>query len=1113
MCAGTATNPDNVHDESWSTVGSCQGKFGTGTACEYTAVSDPASVEFITSAFLEVAFSVAGFDVEAPDTIYVEVSNDDGASWETLESIASETELQSHTFDVGAIIGTKQEAVDARVRFRVEQNQAADQLTIRLGGLLLSIQGEEGRSTPVVTIIAPAEGSRFALGEAADFVGAASDWEDGDLGANIAWSSDLDGPIGVGSSISAVLSEGSHIVTAAVHDSAGNTAEVAITLIVVEGDAGPVVAISDPVDGARFGEGALVTLSGVATDLGGGELSSNVLWSSSLDGPIGSGASVSTAILSPGSHTIIAEATDSAGNTGSDAIELIIDGAVAAMISSPANGSSFIEGSLISLAGTTIDLEDGERAGGLTWSSSLDGPIGSGGHVTVSSLSVGRHTITARATDSFGNVGSAAITVIISADAPPMVSSSAPEEGASFDSWTTVSLQGSATDAEDGRLDASIVWSSNIDGHLGTGASISVVLSDGSHIITAEVTDSAGNTGSDTTWIIMGLEATPHGGYSASTDNCATCHRTHTSESPALIAAAFSGNLFCFTCHDGSGASVPPYASTHSNIDFPGVEASFETQCVQCHNPHGSSNLDTIREDVYVVYPNITSGPVTFTATSGPDSYDDGLGSTAERICTVCHDNASNPGYPMTNHIGGADHGGSIDYAGTNCTGCHPHSADTEITTQDGFMPSGSGCTGCHSVPTDNGDGIPPGGRRQITGTGGDFERASHHVHGEVDDVDCEVCHEQTQHQNGVVRLYNVDNLSIVYALDGVGDSAEMEVFCLACHDSDGAGGLAPFTDTIMPPVIDATGWALASHSSPGGYYCGDCHDNGHGSNKVSLLAPWGYSDDGDADDPMMEEERFCYDCHDNDGPAASDVASTFAPATNWVATAAGENTNASLNDRHDIALTDQAISGVKIECTDCHDPHLANSELRLIADPDPDDGRTPGAGYFSQTDDSGLTWTTDFSSDWCLDCHDGSFRSSITPPATAIVDIYGAWGGSGNTHGAASGRVSTLEGGFGYVTDMVVQCLDCHARHVSVATPETGATNLFHLKAIVMTADGSAQVPTDDGGFAYEYTNNNVKDPVINGYDWCQTCHLDSMGSMKANCDTCHYHGPSGRW
>jgi hypothetical protein len=97
----------------------------------------------------------------------------------------------------------------------------------------------------------------------------------------------------------------------------------------------------------------------------------------------------------------------------------------------------------------------------------------------------------------------------------------------------------------------------------------------------------------------------------------------------------------------------------------------------------------------------------------------------------------------------------------------------------------------------------------------------------------------------------------------------------------------------------------------------------------------------------------------------------------------------------------------------------------------------------------------------------------------------------------------------------MVLQCLDCHVEHVSAATPISGTTNLYHLKAVVMTADGSAPVPTDGGGFGYEYSNNNIRMLAINGYDWCQTCHAGSMGHMKTGCDSgnCHFHGLTGRW
>jgi len=55
-----------------------------------------------------------------------------------------------------------------------------------------------------------------------------------------------------------------------------------------------------------------------------------------------------------------------------------------------------------------------------------------------------------------------------------------------------VTLSGSATDQEDGSLSQTIRWSSNIDGSLGTGGSLAVSLSEGTHIITARVSDSAG---------------------------------------------------------------------------------------------------------------------------------------------------------------------------------------------------------------------------------------------------------------------------------------------------------------------------------------------------------------------------------------------------------------------------------------------------------------------------------------------------------------------------------------------------------------------------------------------------------------------------------------------
>jgi len=89
-------------------------------------------------------------------------------------------------------------------------------------------------------------------------------------------------------------------------------------------------------------------------------------------------------------------------------------------ITSPANGASFVSGSSISFSGSASDDVDEGLTASLRWTSSLDGPIGTGGSFT-RTLSAGTHTITASVTDSGGMTGttSVAITVNDSTLQPP----------------------------------------------------------------------------------------------------------------------------------------------------------------------------------------------------------------------------------------------------------------------------------------------------------------------------------------------------------------------------------------------------------------------------------------------------------------------------------------------------------------------------------------------------------------------------------------------------------------------------------------------------------------------------------------------------------------------
>lgn len=81
--------------------------------------------------------------------------------------------------------------------------------------------------------------------------------------------------------------------------------------------------------------------------------------------------------------------------------------------------------------------------------------------------------------------------IVVNSD--PVLEVTSPADGTTVVTGTTVRLRASAHDAEDGTLDAKIIWNSSVDGRLGTGPSLDVTLSTlGDHVISASVTDSSG---------------------------------------------------------------------------------------------------------------------------------------------------------------------------------------------------------------------------------------------------------------------------------------------------------------------------------------------------------------------------------------------------------------------------------------------------------------------------------------------------------------------------------------------------------------------------------------------------------------------------------------------
>ncbi|MHC5022804.1 MAG: cytochrome c3 family protein [Planctomycetota bacterium] len=579
---------------------------------------------------------------------------------------------------------------------------------------------------------------------------------------------------------------------------------------------------------------------------------------------------------------------------------------------------------------------------------------------------------------------------------------------------------------------------------------------------------------------------------------CLSCHSLHGGRGDALLKEDVV-EVLCLTCHGPGGISTLK-ADVHTNSAGSSYPA-FEHTCTDCHTPHSDppnwlagTNLKMVGtnpDDVWpwtariltpnsgireVVFESRGSGVGQPTLHSFADNDEDGDG-IFDGICESCHTQTSH----HRNNAPDAAH-----YTGATCSSCHTH--DT------GFVATSGSCSDCHSAAQ--------GSRRAVIG---EFARASHHLQTDpLDDSDCVVCHEMTQHQQGSVRLLNADdpgNPFAVIALAGdpgtvPAEAAKLEVFCLACHDADAAGGAAPFSDGLMPPEIDAALWAGASHPAATLTCYGDgqssgCHATGHGSEKQRMLAPANVAPVPPA--YAEEEEGFCFTCHDADGPAATDVRSQFEPPIRWVTGPAGDLGNMNLNDRHDVQFAAQSISGARVECTDCHDPHSASPGAPLRPDPDPSDGRVPGTGA--------ILAGADFQTEWCLDCHDGSMPVTVTPPATALADVRSTFQAD-DAHGLRGGR-PTLKSGYGWAEDDVLSCTTCHTnRHVAART------NLFGLVDTVWSRDGMLPIPDDDGGFTYEMTDNAFVAPFINGYMWCNTCHTGSMGAAKSNCFSCHYHG-----
>jgi hypothetical protein len=274
--------------------------------------------------------------------------------------------------------------------------------------------------------------------------------------------------------------------------------------------------------------------------------------------------------------------------------------------------------------------------------------------------------------------------------------------------------------------------------------------------------------------------------------------------------------------------------------------------------------------------------------------------------CQKCHFNYMNHATHMNGRLDTPDPAVLIVYFdGTNptgawindigpstgsCTSLRCHGTDT-LDWYGTNTANFQNCVSCHSFAL--------GPRRAILGAGGDFggngSVLSHHVSGTADPVgeQCLVCHDQSTHTTGTVRLRNADTgASIAYdpaAPEG------LEPFCLSCHDADGAlstaasGGTttSPFNDgsTLGSPPYSfamriASSWSKSfGHGPKGNHPAGSkltclgtgqpgtgCHGSGgkinaHGSTS-EVLAAQNYTYSQNTVTYVESDFALCFNCH-----------------------------------------------------------------------------------------------------------------------------------------------------------------------------------------------------------------------------------------------------------
>ena len=216
-----------------------------------------------------------------------------------------------------------------------------------------------------------------------------------------------------------------------------------LTCVGVPANAAPILDVTAPAGGTTIESGQTVQLRASARDQEDGDISAGIVWTSSVDGRLGTGGAIDATLTQVGEHTIVASVTDSSGDNTRTSRAVTVTSASGSTGSPPDEEPSVPqspepeappstnktpqldivapvpEGRIVAsleaqLIARAVDAEDGDVRAFVTWHSNVDGDLGAGGSRSVA-LSAGNHRITASVTDTSGNEATRSVAVLVAA--------------------------------------------------------------------------------------------------------------------------------------------------------------------------------------------------------------------------------------------------------------------------------------------------------------------------------------------------------------------------------------------------------------------------------------------------------------------------------------------------------------------------------------------------------------------------------------------------------------------------------------------------------------------------------------------------------------------------